>query len=338
MTIPRSSLVSTSTTPYYHCIGRCVRRAFLCGLDQLTGRSFEHRRGWIVEKLAQLSSVFAIHVCAYAVMSNHYHLVLKLDPAGAEQWSVDEVLERWCQLFSGPLLIKRFRKGESLSDGELAKVKELSEKYRSRLCSLSWFMRCLNESIARMANAEDGCTGRFWEGRFKSQALLDEQALISCMAYVDLNPIRAGIAQTPEQSDYTSIQQRVQEMQSVDDESSKDTECLSEVIPELLRFSGKLDDTAGLPSSLKDYLELVDWSGRAIHPDKKGKIPDNLPPILQRLGIEPASLLQYLANKREARFCHVVGKARSMQIAAIGYSRKFLKGISTANRMFPQLN
>ncbi len=170
------------------------------------------------------------------------------------------------------------------------------------------------------------------------QALLDEQALISCMAYVDLNPIRAGIAQTPEQSDYTSIQQRVEELQSVEDESNEITECLSEVIPKLLGFSGVLDDRTGLPLSFKDYLELVDWSGRAIHPDKKGKIFDDLPPILQRLGIEPASLLQYLANQKEARFYNVIGKARLMQIAAIGYGRKFLKGISAANRLFPQLN
>ncbi len=107
------------------------------------------------------------------------------------------------------------------------------------------------------------------------------------MAYVDLNPIRAGFAETPEQSDYTSIQQRVQEFQS-----DEDPECLSEVIPELLGFSGELDDQTGLPYLFNDYLELVDWSGRTIHPDKKGKIPDNLPPILQRLRIEPASLLQ----------------------------------------------
>jgi hypothetical protein len=88
-------------------------------------------------------------------------------------------------------------------------VESSAEIYKKRLTDISWFMRSLNEPIARQANKEDKCTGHFWEGRFKSQALLDEGALLSCMAYVDLNPVRSRVADTPAQSDFTSIQLRI---------------------------------------------------------------------------------------------------------------------------------
>jgi len=169
-------------------------------------------------------------------------------------------------------------------------------------------------------------------------ALLDEAALIACMAYVDLNPIRAGMADTPEGSDYTSIQQRIaavdcanQAITAMPDEP----EDLSEVIPRLMGFSGRLDDDHGLPCELKDYLELVDWSGRAIHPNKRGKIADHQPKILQRLQIEPSALLSYLRNK-EDKFHHVIGSKSSIREAAAKFGRKFLQGIAAAERLFPQ--
>ena len=192
MTRPRSSLISLADTPWYHVVNRCVRRAFLCGQDAATGQCFEHRRGWIETRIRELASVFTIDVAAYAVMSNHYHAVLRVDAARAQALGDDEVLRRWTQLFTGPLLVQRYLGGALLGEAERLKVAEFAALYRQRLADVSWFMRVLNETIARQANAEDGCTGRFWEGRFKSQALLDEQALLAAMAYVDLNPIRAG--------------------------------------------------------------------------------------------------------------------------------------------------
>jgi hypothetical protein len=134
-----------------------VRRAFLCGLDQYSGRSFEHRRGWIVERLALLSSVFAVDIAAYAVMSNHYHVVVRIDAELTASWSVDEVVKRWRQLFAGHPMVQRYLANPAMSSVELDKVYEFVELYRERLCDLSWFMRCLNEPIARMANEEDGC-------------------------------------------------------------------------------------------------------------------------------------------------------------------------------------
>ncbi len=199
----RKAQVCKSDTPYYHCVSRCVRRAFLCGDDKESGKSYEHRRDWIEERIHFLASVFAIDVCAYAVMSNHYHLVLHLN--SSKDWSNREVALRWHQLFSGTLLTRRFVKGVALNDIQLETVSNTINIWRSRLEDISWFMKCLNEPIARKANAEDECKGHFWEARFKSQALLTNEALLACMAYVDLNPVRAGMAETPEDSDYTSL-------------------------------------------------------------------------------------------------------------------------------------
>ena len=103
------------------------------------------------------------------------------------------VLHRWTQLFSGPLFVQRYLDPEQrpwMVEAEVERVQQWAAQYRERLADLSWYMRVLNEGIARLANREDGVKGRFWEGRFKTQALLDEQAVLSAMAYVDLNPIR----------------------------------------------------------------------------------------------------------------------------------------------------
>jgi hypothetical protein len=307
MTLPRSALVSLESTSYYHSVGRCVRRAFLCGVDSYSGRSFEHRRGWIVERLAVLSSVFAMDVAAYAVMSNHYHVVLKINADLASSWSMHEVLVRWGRLFCGHPMVQRYLVNPSMSSAELSKVAEFVELYRSRLADLSWFMRCLNESIARMA-------------------------------YVDLNPIRAGIAVTPEASDYTSIRQRIGAIRDGEDTKATvqgDSEDLSVVIPRLMGFSGRLGIDDGLPCELSDYLELVDWSGRAIHPNKRGRIDDHLPKILQRLQIEPSALLSYLSRKDD-RFHHVIGSKSAIRAAAVRLGRKFMQGMAAAERLFPQ--
>ncbi len=209
MTRPRKEQVCVESTPYYHLTSRCVRRTFLCGIDHTTGKNYEHRRQWIENRIRLLSSLFTVDLCAYAVMSNHYHIAVKLCPEQADNWTDHEVIERWTSLFKGPLLVRRWHAGDPLLAAELAVVSECIACYRERFSSLSWFMKCLNEPMARAANKEDGCTGHFWESRFKSDPLLTETALLSCMVYVDLNPIRACMAETPETSDHTSIQERI---------------------------------------------------------------------------------------------------------------------------------
>ena len=315
---PRKRQVSLTDTPYYHCVSRCVRRAFLCGTDPVTDFDFSHRRGWIVERMKFLSSVFAIDLCAYAIMSNHYHVVIRVNRDAARNWSDRDVAARWLQLFAGPGLVQRWLADEPLDEGELLAVSGWLGIWRERLHDLSWFMRCLNEPIARMANHEDHCTGRFWEGRFKSQALLDERALLACMAYVDLNPIRAAMARTPEQSDFTSIKERIEDPAT----------------SALRPFSGHADDRQGIPYHYADYLELVEWAGRAIRSDKKDYIPPDTPPILQQLGMEPNSLLDYVGQKPET-FLVALGPAHRLRLFAHSLGQKFVRGMVQGRRLCP---
>ena len=185
----------------------------MCGEGD-NGQCYEHRRQWIEDRIHLLSSIFTIDICSYAVMSNHYHIVVKLTPS--EHLPQEEVITRWLTLFKGPLLVQRYVAGEQFDSIEHQTISSIVNLWRNRLQSLSWFIphwaqvKCLNEPIARAANSEDGCTGHFWESRFKSQALLSKEALLSCMAYVDLNPIRAKITDTPETSSYTSIRERIE--------------------------------------------------------------------------------------------------------------------------------
>ena len=272
---PRRTQISLEDTPFYHCCSRVVRRAFLCGDDDYSGKNYDHRRGWVESLLFELEAVFAIDVAAFAVMSNHLHVVLRVDIDCANRWTDREVLEQWHKLFKGDELTQKFAKGELVEPHQVLRLKHAIAIYRSRLCDISWFMRCLNEPIARQANQEDNCTGRFWEGRFKSQALLDEAAVLTCMAYVDLNPIRAKMADTPEQSDHTSIQLRI--LAALKGEQPKN----------LLPFIGNERDNQpnGIAFSLTDYLELVDDTGRIIRNDKRGAISENSAKLLTRLNI-----------------------------------------------------
>lgn len=299
---PRKAIICRPDTPYYHCVSRCVRRAFLCGHDQFTGKSYEHRRDWVSQRLHILASLFTIDICAYAVMNNHYHLVVKL--GASTELSDEEVVARWLTLFKGPLLIRRFQSGAALSTAQHATVNDIITVWRDRLQDLSWFMKCLNEPIARQANLEDGCTGHFWEARFKSQPLLTQEALLTCMAYVDLNPIRAGMANSPEESDYTSIQERITPpLNPVLSQAVADTQGLqqSSTLPHpkpLLHFeeATRCATQSGIPFNFIDYLALVDTTGRVIRADKRGAIPSTLAHIFARLKMTPD---QWLINSTQ---------------------------------------
>lgn len=270
----------------------------MCGKDNVTGKSYEHRRGWVEDKLFFLAEVFAIEVCAYAIMSNHNHLVLFVNEKQAKAWSMQEVIERWHKLFKGTLLTQQFLRGETLIAPLQKIVEETVAVYRQRLMDISWLMRILNESIAKQANKEDACTGRFWEGRFKSQALLDEAALAACMAYVDLNPIRAKIATTPETSAYTSIKKRIEAAAH-----SKQPEALCSFVG-----NPKKVMPTGLPFDLVDYIQLVELTGRCIRENKRGYIDAKQPAILARLNICSENWLILTTQFRQC-FHGAVGRA-----------------------------
>jgi len=323
MTRARYTQVSLDSTPYYHCICRCVRRAFLCGKDHYSGQDYEHRRQWVVDRLAVLAEVFAIDLCGYAVMSNHYHLVLRINQKKALDWTDQEVAERWMQLFSGPLIVKRWIKGQT-EEGEPLKALEIIGQWRERLHDLGWFMKCLNEYLARRANEEDCCKGRFWESRYKCQALLDEKALLQCMAYVDLNPVRADMARTPEQSDYTSVQQRAKKLAG--DQCAKQPAFLPMVDAETVDAD---DDDTLCRFRLMDYLELVEGTGRAVRDNKRGSIPEQAMKILDRLGIYEKAWLSHMRPRKQRQPVAVGALARLGEYAQ-QTGRKWVAGQSLA--------
>ncbi|AGH45100.1 hypothetical protein C427_2991 [Paraglaciecola psychrophila 170] len=234
-------------------------------------------------------------------MSNHVHMVLHVDVKRTQVWSDNNVAQRWHRLHRGTLLTQMFVRGDTINQGQQQTLDNTITEYRRRLHDISWFMRNLNEHIAREANKEDDCRGRFWEGRFKSQALLDDAALLSCMAYVDLNPIRAKIADTPETSKYTGIQKR---LESIKQPSIKNV---------LMPFVGhpRQDMPKGIPFSLKDYCELVDITGRVIRDDKAGHIDQQQQAILQRLGLSDEQWLT-LTTEFEKHFCYAAGAEQMM--------------------------
>ncbi len=327
----RNGLIDLSATPYYHVISRCVRRAFLCGEDSYTGKSYHHRRQWVLDRIKLLSSVFAIDIAAYAIMSNHYHLVIKVDRERALSWSQDEVIERWCKLYHGHPLIDLYRNGMIDDEVRSRKVTEIANEWRLRLYDISWFMRHLNESIAREANKEDNCTGRYWEGRYYSQALLDEQALLSCMMYVDLNPVRAGMCNDIESSDYTSIQARIKQykshkkLQSTKIENNQTSTIILQQPSYLLPF-GSHEVEHVIAFTLYDYLELIDWSSRAIVPNKRGAVNSNEPKLLQTLGINTDDWIEVIKNFRR-QYGNFAGNNEILRQCANEHGHCWYKGV-----------
>ena len=208
MTIARAHLVDPAVSRWYHCVTRCVRRAFLLG--------DEHAGPQILDRTPAPGTCGDLRHFRrrVRVLDNHLHLLVRLDPALGQGWSDEEVVRRWGRLF--PPRDKARQALPVTEDWVQARLKEAGwvAKARQRLQSLSWFMKCLKEPLARLANRQDETRGAFFEGRFKSVAILDDEALLTVCAYIDLNPVAAGIAEVPETSEHTSIKQRVDHVQA----------------------------------------------------------------------------------------------------------------------------
>ena len=324
MVIARSRIVNPSEPGWYHCISRCVRRAYLCGDDAL-GRNCDHRKAWVRDRLRLLSQLYAVEVAGYAVMSNHFHVVLRVDPTLPESWDAEEVVRRWLTIFPSRYSIDgtAVPPQESVVQQRAQNV-ELVTKLRLRLGSLSWFMRSFKEPIARRANKEDDCGGAFWEGRFNSIALLDEAAVLACMAYVDLNPIRAGIAATPEESDYTSVQERALALDSRRPQSllAKADAVKSQWLLPIASCVSGVDEAW--------YLHMVDHTGRFLRGENKGTIPNSLLPILQRLEIDQTRWVEAMARSGESRGTAMGHAAVRMREAV----RRGMQWISSYSRIF----
>lgn len=346
MPTARKEIVSEGTIGIYHCISRCVRQAFLCGLDQYSGRSYEHRKDWVKSRLIQLADGFAVDVFSYAVMSNHLHVVIRNRPDIAAKWTDEEVARKWLDLF--PAGVKPDNPVDMKNEAvRLARNEARMTELRERLSSVSWFMRCLNEHIARRANREDGCKGRFWEGRFKSQALLDESAVLACMAYVDLNPIRSGIAETPETSFFTSVHDRIMSRRigkksalgnkAIEATSRDNTRGIKRRSPAewLVPFADEagIDEAPVMDMRLDEYLNLVDWTGRLIRGDGKASMSDRLAPILTRISIDADSWSDTVQGYGRL-FHRAVGRLNSMVRAAQQAGLRWFGGIKNCARAF----
>jgi REP element-mobilizing transposase RayT len=193
-----------------HCVQRCVRRAFLAGIDDVSGIDYSYRREWIRRRFESLASVFAIDILTYAILSNHLHVILRSRPDVLANLSDEEVAIRWLRVFPGHRMEEQLAEPSKTDVQRVVADPDQLAMIRTRLSDISWFMRALAEPIARMANAQDECTGRFWEGRFKAQRIVDDAGLLACAMYVDLNPVRAAMAESLEKSIHTSVYDRIE--------------------------------------------------------------------------------------------------------------------------------
>ena len=341
----RSRIYQPGQKGVFHCWNRCVRRARLLGKDPLTNKDYSHRRKWWTNRLEQLCGLFAIDVQFRAELSNHFHLMLRTWPRIPKRWGREEVARRW-------LTITRLAKSRNDSlpaptqeqIEALAKDKKEIKRIQRRLSNISWFVGTLCENIARRANREDECTGKFFEDRFKCRECTDVNAILVCAMYIDLNQIRAGEARSLETSRNTSIYQRIQaegQRRNAKDrvdgwlgELTLQPESLrDEALAQSSRTGRRASDLGILPIKLEDYRRLLEWTARQLRAGTRSTIPQDLDAILELISIQGDAWLDTVENL-QATFGHVIGPADQMSEAASRMGVRCLKGTPAAARVF----
>ncbi len=310
MAIARSRLIDLSVTRWYHCITRCVRRA------HLLGEGASDRREWLEKRIEELAQIFAIGVGGFSVLDNHLHLLVRIDPDVAAGWSDEEVVQRWGRLFPPRDKARRVLPVSAEWIKQRLDDPQWIATTRGRLQNVGWFMKCLKEPLARLANREDEATGAFFESRYKSIGILDDEALLAVCAYIDLNPVAAGIEQAPESSAYTSIKQRAEHVEdqgrgadlAAAQEGSVAGSVAAAGLEETLWLC-PIEDRRGLDSdregmltgfSLGSYFLLVDYTGRLFR-DGKAAISAELAGVFDRLGFSADKWTTRLEALRNGR-------------------------------------
>jgi hypothetical protein len=337
--LARVEVFASDEIAIVHVMNRTVRRCFLLGVDKLTAKNFDHRKAWMEVELQHLAKYLGIDLLCYAILSNHFHLVLRSRPDIVAEWDDTEVARRWLMIC--PLRRDADKRPEEPNEFELNSIRNNADKLkaiRSRLSDISWWMRLLSQKIAQRANQDDQEVGKFWQARFRAVRLLDETAILACAAYVDLNPIRAAMAETIEESDFTSAQQRTLELKAKtdDDVSRSDSraslhgqqaacpkpiskslcpvlvnEQTGTIGPCMNNTHDRASDQGFLPMSVATYLELLDWTARQLRSAKRGATPASAKPIFERLGVDEDTWLE-LTKDFGRLFMSVAGKPKTI--------------------------
>lgn len=313
----RTELFSPDEIAIVHVMNRVVRKCFLMGIDADSGIDYGYRRKFIEDNFRRYAGLFGMDLLAYAILSNHFHAVLRSRPDVVATWSDREVARRWRLIC--PLRRKKDGSVVEPTESELNKIcndRKLLKEIRSRLSNISWWMRLVSQRIAIVANREDKMKGKFWEARFNAVRILDETSLVGCAAYLDLNVLRAAMAETLETSKFTSVYRRIEAMTK-----DKAADCfLAPVrIDEMQDPTGPHPHTEGFRCSDKgflnmtaaDYLELLDWTARHVVLGKAGSTTHDAPPILERLSLD-VSQWGILVQNFGTLFSHAAGRPQAV--------------------------